>query len=64
MNSSHFGLFINCYVLGWVIRAVLSRVLSIPPVAMYRIHVANASITRVRTDRLRGFTLLSHGRLA
>jgi alpha-ribazole phosphatase len=44
-----------------VIRAVLSRVLAIPPTAMYRIYVANAGITRVRTDRQRGFSLLSHG---
>jgi len=44
-----------------VIRAVLTRVLDLPPAAMYRIHVANAGLTRVRTDRERGYTLISHG---
>jgi broad specificity phosphatase PhoE len=46
-----------------VIRAVLSLVLQIPPPAMYRIHVANAGITRLRTDGERGFMLLAHGRV-
>jgi len=46
-----------------VIRAVLSRVLDMPPVTMYRIHVANAALTRVRTDRQRGYALLAHGSL-
>jgi alpha-ribazole phosphatase len=46
-----------------VIRAVLSLVLRIPPSAMYRIHVANAGITRLRTDGERGFTLLAHGKV-
>ena len=44
-----------------VIRAILAHVLDIPPASMYRIHVANAGISRVRTDRLRGFNLLLHG---
>lgn len=45
-----------------VIRAVLCHVLQIPPAAMYRIHVANAGITRLRSDSERGFTLLAHGK--
>jgi alpha-ribazole phosphatase len=45
-----------------VIRAVLCHVLQIPPASMYRIHVANAGITRLRTDSERGFTLLAHGK--
>jgi broad specificity phosphatase PhoE len=45
-----------------VIRAVLCHVLQIPPAAMYRIHVANAGFTRLRTDPERGFTLLAHGK--
>jgi len=44
-----------------VIRAILSQVLSMPPRAMYRIHVANAGITRLVTDPDRGFNLVSHG---
>lgn len=44
-----------------VIRAVMTRVLEMPPVAMYRIYVANAGLTRIRTDPERSFTLVSHG---
>ena len=44
-----------------VIRAVMARVLEMPPAAMYRINVANAGITEIRTDRERGFSLYSHG---
>jgi len=44
-----------------VIRAVMTRVLDMPPAVMYRIHVANAGLTRIRTDRERNFTLVSHG---
>jgi len=44
-----------------VIRAVMARVLGMPPAAMYRIYVKNASLTRIRTDRERTFTLMSHG---
>jgi alpha-ribazole phosphatase len=44
-----------------VIRAVMTHVLGIPPALMYRIHVANAGLTRIRTDRERTFTLVSHG---
>ena len=44
-----------------VIRAVMAHVLGMPPAVMYRIHVANAGLTRIRTDRERTFTLVSHG---
>ena len=44
-----------------VIRAILVHVLDIPPASMYRIHVENAGMSRLRTDRLRGYNLLSHG---
>ena len=44
-----------------VIRAILSRVLMMPPAAMYRIHVANAGMTRLMSDRERTFNLISHG---
>ncbi len=44
-----------------VIRAILATVLDIPPASMYRIHVANAGITRLRTDRCRTFSLVAHG---
>jgi alpha-ribazole phosphatase len=56
------GQFILVVAHAGVIRAILSRVLQIPPAAMYRIHVANAGITRLRTDGERGFTLLAHGK--
>lgn len=45
-----------------VIRAILSAVLAIPPVSMYRIHVENAGISRFRTNRERGFKFISHGK--
>lgn len=44
-----------------VIRAIMSHALEIPPVAMYRIHVENAGMTRLSTDGERAFKLLSHG---
>jgi len=44
-----------------VIRAVMAGILEIPPAAMYRINVANAGITEIRTDRERGFSLVAHG---
>ena len=44
-----------------VIRAIMAHVLGIPPVAMYRIHVANAGMTRLITDGERSFKLLQHG---
>jgi len=43
-----------------VIRTIMAQVLGMPPVAMYRIHVANAGLTRIRTDQERGYTLVSH----
>ena len=44
-----------------VIRAILSHILSMPPQAMYRINVANAGMTRLKTERERTFNLVSHG---
>ena len=44
-----------------VIRAVMAHALNIPPAAMYRIHVANAGMTRLSTDGERSFKLLAHG---
>ena len=44
-----------------VIRAILSRVLSMPSEAMYRIQVANAGTSRLVTDQDRGFSLVAHG---
>ena len=44
-----------------VIRAVITHVLGMQPAVMYRIHVENAGLTRIRTDRDRVFTLVSHG---
>ena len=45
-----------------VIRAILAHALDIPPASMYRIHVSNAGISQLRTDRIRGFNLMSHGK--
>ena len=44
-----------------VIRAIMAHVLGILPAAMYRIHVANAGMTRLATDGERSFKLLQHG---
>ena len=44
-----------------VIRAIMAHVLDIPLASMYRIHVANAGISRIHTDRERSFSLVSHG---
>lgn len=44
-----------------VIRAVMAYVLEVPPERMYRIHVANAGLSRIRTDRDRQFYLVGHG---
>jgi len=44
-----------------VIRAILSRVLSMPSQAMYRINVANGGMTRLVTARERTVNLVSHG---
>jgi alpha-ribazole phosphatase len=44
-----------------VIRSVMAHVLGMPPAVMYRIYVANAGLTRIRTDRERTFNLVSHG---
>jgi broad specificity phosphatase PhoE len=45
-----------------VIRAILANALDIPPASMYRIHVPNAGISQLRTDRIRGINLVSHGK--
>ncbi|HAJ92517.1 MAG TPA: histidine phosphatase family protein [Gammaproteobacteria bacterium] len=44
-----------------VIRAILSRVLSMPSPAMYRINVANAGMTRLMTAGEGTINLVSHG---
>ncbi|MGB5306507.1 MAG: alpha-ribazole phosphatase family protein [Gammaproteobacteria bacterium] len=44
-----------------VIRAIMAHVLEVPPVSMYRIHVANAGMSRIRTDSERLFSFISHG---
>ncbi|MGB0712799.1 MAG: alpha-ribazole phosphatase family protein [Gammaproteobacteria bacterium] len=45
-----------------VIRAISARVLGVPLSHMYRLQVANASITRIRIDGVRPPTLMFHGR--
>jgi alpha-ribazole phosphatase len=44
-----------------VIRAIMAYILEVPPARMYRIHVANAGLSRIRTDRDRQFYLVKHG---
>jgi alpha-ribazole phosphatase len=57
----HAGQRVLLVVHAGVIRAVLAAVLDMPPAAMYRIHVANAGITRLRADRACAFSLVAHG---
>jgi alpha-ribazole phosphatase/probable phosphoglycerate mutase len=61
MIERHAGQSLLVIAHAGVIRAIIAGVLDMPPAAMYRIHVANAGITRLRTDSQRGFTLLAHG---
>ena len=44
-----------------VIRAIMAYILEVPPSRMYRIHVANAGLSRIRTDRERQYSLVKHG---
>ncbi len=59
--EEHAGQRVLVVAHAGVIRAVLVAVLDMPAAAMYRIHVANAGITRLRTDRSRSFSLVAHG---
>ncbi len=61
MIERHAGQSILVVAHAGVIRAIIAGVLDMPPSAMYRIHVGNAGITRLRKDRQRGFSLLAHG---
>jgi alpha-ribazole phosphatase len=44
-----------------VIRAIMAYILEVPPTRMYRIHVANAALSRIRTDKERQYYLVRHG---
>jgi alpha-ribazole phosphatase len=44
-----------------VIRAIMAYILDVPPSRMYRIHVANAALSRIRTDKERQYYLVRHG---
>ena len=44
-----------------VIRAIMAHILEVPPSRMYRIHVDNAGLSRIRTDRERQYYLVRHG---
>jgi len=44
-----------------VIRAIMAYILEVPPSRMYRIHVDNAGLSRIRTDRERQYYLVRHG---
>jgi alpha-ribazole phosphatase/probable phosphoglycerate mutase len=61
MLDRHSGAAVLVVAHAGVIRAILAHVLDIPPASMYRIHVANAGISRLHTNRDRGFNLVSHG---
>ncbi|MDX1697458.1 MAG: histidine phosphatase family protein [Thiohalobacterales bacterium] len=59
----HAGQAVLVVAHAGVIRAIIAAVLSMEPVSMYRINVANAGLTRLRTDRLRRFNFEAHGRV-
>jgi alpha-ribazole phosphatase/probable phosphoglycerate mutase len=59
--ARHAGQAVLVVAHAGVIRAVIAGVLQMEPAAMYRINVANAGITRLRTDRLRRFNFEAHG---
>ena len=59
--NTYRGQFVLVVAHAGVIRAILSHILSMPPQAMYRINVANAGMTRIKTERERTFNLVSHG---
>ncbi len=60
--QAHRGQHILLVVHAGVIRAVISRILQIPPRAMFRIKVDNAHFTRVQVDPENPPSLLFHGR--
>lgn len=60
--QTHRGKHILLVVHAGVIRAVISRILQIPPRAMFRIQVENAHFTRVQVDPENPPSLLFHGR--
>lgn len=57
----HTGQSVLVVAHAGVIRAIMATVLDMSPVAMYRIHVANAGITRLRTDPQRRYRFETHG---
>jgi len=59
--ETHAGRTVLVVAHAGVIRAILATVLDMPPASMYRIHVASAGLTRLRTDRSRTFNLVAHG---
>lgn len=59
--EQHAGQAVLVVAHAGVIRAIMATVLDMSPVAMYRIHVANAGITRLRTDRQRRYRFETHG---
>ncbi len=59
--EQHAGQSVLVVAHAGVIRAIMATVLDMSPVAIYRIHVANAGITRLRTDRQRRFRFETHG---
>jgi broad specificity phosphatase PhoE len=59
--QTHAGQRVLLVAHAGVIRSIMAHVLGMPPAVMYRIYVANAGLTRIRTDRERTFNLVSHG---
>ncbi|MGB0722388.1 MAG: histidine phosphatase family protein [Gammaproteobacteria bacterium] len=60
--ARHVGEHVMVVTHAGVIRAISARVLGVPLSHMYRLQVANASITRIRIDGIRPPTLMFHGR--
>jgi alpha-ribazole phosphatase/probable phosphoglycerate mutase len=59
--ARHAGEHVLVVTHAGVVRAVLTRVLAIPPASLYRVHVPNAGITRIALPPDRPPTLLFHG---
>jgi alpha-ribazole phosphatase/probable phosphoglycerate mutase len=61
LMQRHRGEHVLVVAHAGVIRAAITHVLEGPPAALYRIHVDNASMTRIRADQERPATVVFHG---
>ncbi len=63
MLTQHAGRHVLIVTHAGVIRAAIAHVLAAPLAAIYRTHVDNAAVTRLRQTAERPLTLVYHGRL-